>query len=211
MKFEEVSLINPGLLCAEMPEETYQVLLESCEKQIKAKSTYYAMKRHLVTDNYVQGIEEMIAISIPPSYNQYLLDLALEYSKYFKMNIGNLTPKVKESWLNLQKKHEYRPVHAHSDNSGKNLSFVTYIKIPYELKEEDSYSNHNKKAGVFRNGRIEFFYNNFAGSHISALIDIDKTYQGKTLIFLNNFRHAVYPFYTSDEYRISLAGNINFQ
>ena len=51
----------------------------------------------------------------------------------------------------------------------------------------------------------------------SSLVNIateDLTYSGffenKMLIFPANFKHEVYPFYTSDEERITVSGNIKF-
>jgi hypothetical protein len=210
MKFQEVKLYNPGILIGEMPQNVYAELLDSCEKQISNKSANYVLKRNGVIDYTVQGIEEAITLNIPKSYENYLCDFALEYYRYFYDNFtNNRQPKVAHKWLNLQKKYEYRPLHNHTDGSGNHLSFVTYVKIPYDIETEDSYSNHTKKATIFRNGRIEFSYNGFNGKQITKIIDIDKTVEGKTLMFANSFMHLVYPFYTSDEYRISLAGNIS--
>lgn len=209
MKFEEVKLYNPGILIGEMSKEVYTELLASCEKQIVNKSTNYALKRNGVHDNTVQGIEEVITVSIPKSYENYICNFAEEYYKYFYTDTTHKrSPKISHKWLNLQKKYEYRPLHQHVDSSGNHLSFVTYIKIPYDLKNEDSHSNHSQKATVHRNGRIEFAYNTYDGKQNTKIIDIDHTYEGKTLFFHNAFLHLVYPFYTSDGYRISLAGNI---
>ena len=37
---------------------------------------------------------------------------------------------------------------------------------------------------------------------------VDKSYEGTIIIFKSNLRHLVYPFHTSDDYRISISGNI---
>ena len=39
---------------------------------------------------------------------------------------------VKALWVNFQRQHEFNPPHDHSDE----LSFVAYLKIPKEIKEE---------------------------------------------------------------------------
>jgi len=211
MKYEEIKLYNPGILCGEMPNETFMELASSCEKQLASKSINNALKRNMVTDHTVQGIGEALQMSIPKSYDDFLCNFAQEFSSKFELPVENLKPKVIQQWLNLQKKYEYRPLHCHNDGSGKGLSFVTYIKIPYNLKDEDSFGNHTKKAVIFRNGRLEFMYLNYSGKPITHTVNIDSSFEGKTLMFSNSMHHIVYPFYTSDEYRISLAGNIIFQ
>ena len=40
-------------------------------------------------------------------------------------------------------------------------------------------------------------------------LPIDKNWEGYMIMFPANLQHCVYPFYTSDETRISFAGNIS--
>ena len=39
-------------------------------------------------------------------------------------------------------------------------------------------------------------------------IEADRNYENKMIIFPSNLQHSVYPFFTSNDYRISLSGNI---
>ena len=41
-------------------------------------------------------------------------------------------------------------------------------------------------------------------------IDVDKSFEGKMLMFPAKLQHLVYPFYTSDKERITVSGNIKF-
>ena len=41
-----------------------------------------------------------------------------------------------------------------------------------------------------------------------AMVPVDKTYEGTIVMFPSEMLHAVYPFYTSDDYRISVSGNL---
>ncbi len=208
MELEEIKFYNPGVLCSTMPVETFQELFDSCNFQIKNKDISYDLKRATMLDYSVAGIKDSIVANVPESYRKFLADFANEYCNFYNLE-NNKIPKISQTWLNLQQKSEYRPLHKHSDQSGNGLSFVTYIKIPYDVVKEDEYDNHYR-ATIFRNGRIEFVYNTFTGSQSMKIIDIDKSYEGKTIMFLNSLLHVVYPFYTSDDYRISLAGNIVF-
>lgn len=209
MNLHEIKFNNPGVMCDTMPSELFEEVKKNCDYQIANKSNGYALRRAAMTDYSVQGIEEAMAINPIENYKNYILNLADEYFKYYNMHT-NLTGIVTNTWINLQKKYEYRPCHVHSDHSGKGLSFVTYVDIPYDTENEDKVKNHTKKAVQHRNGRIEFIYTGFNGTLGSHIIDINKSFVGKTIIFVNSLMHIVYPFYTSDNYRVSIAGNINY-
>lgn len=208
MSIEEIKLNNPGILSSSIPEEIFSQLKNIVQKQIDNKNINFKLKRSMMTDPYSCGIEESLWITLPESYENYLNEFSLSYIKYFDMEAPeNYKTRVTHSWLNLQKQHEYRPLHKHFNGLGKNLSFVTYITIPYDTKEEDQHPNHFK-AKSFRNGRIEFIYNKFTGEQTNLILDVNKTFEGKTIIFLDSLYHVVYPFYTSNDYRVSLSGNI---
>ena len=40
-------------------------------------------------------------------------------------------------------------------------------------------------------------------------VHVDKSYEGKMLMFPSFVQHGVYPFYTSDDYRITVSGNVS--
>jgi len=211
MHFEEIKMKNPGLLCGTMPDEVYKELSDSAKFQVAKKNESNKLKRKLVVDYEVQGIEEAIAMTLPESYKNYIHEFSKQYLGYYNLdNPNTVIPNITASWLNLQKQYEYRPVHMHNDGNGKGLSFVTYLQIPFDKNIEDSYKNHTKSATIHRNGRIEFIYNTYSGTQQVITIDLDKTYEGKTLMFTNSLLHVIYPFYTTTDYRISLAGNISF-
>lgn len=213
MEVQEIKIHNPGILYAKMDTDVFKELAESCDFQIKNKNLGKAFKRNSFADTSVQGIEESFIATPPKSYTIFLQNFAKSYAQYFNFyDPAYCNPVISQCWINLQKKHEYRPAHYHSDGNtlSKNLSFVTYVKIPYNLSDEDSYSNYTKLATRYRNGRIEFIYNTLTGLQKSKSVDVSSEFEGGTLLFLNSLMHLVYPFYTSDEYRISVAGNISF-
>ena len=63
-----------------------------------------------------------------------------------------------------------------------------------------------KKAGHFC-----FLYSGPDGRVLSEDIPVDKKYEGKMALFPASLNHQVYPFYTSDEQRITISGNVGFK
>lgn len=129
------------------------------------------------------------------NYELYQKDYVLEPSK----NNGIA------AWFNFQKKYEYNPVHMHDGV----LSFVYWLKIPYNLQDEREVSNV-KNARSPMGPVFEFVYADTLspGGVNTHPIPVDSSYEGIVAIFPSFLNHYVLPFYTSDDYRISVAGNI---
>jgi hypothetical protein len=109
------------------------------------------------------------------------------------------------SWVNFQTKHEFNPTHSHAGI----LSFVIWLKIPYSAKEEKNLGP-GKDSNTNAPGHFEFLYTDTLGQIKSLLVACDQEMEGTMLMFPASLMHAVYPFYTSDDYRISVSGNFNY-
>lgn len=81
------------------------------------------------------------------------------------------------------------------------------MSIPYSLENEDRLPNTSRSL-LKANSRFEFMYAKLNGQINNYLLDVDNSWEGKVMLFPSYLIHSVYPFYTSDEYRISIAGNI---
>ena len=110
------------------------------------------------------------------------------------------------TWVNFQKKHEFNPIHTHDGV----FSFVIWHKVPFNQKDE--YARYpNMKEDQIKAGHFAFVVTNQMGKIIQHDMCVDNTWEGKMALFPADLNHIVYPFYTSDEYRISISGNVGFQ
>ena len=130
----------------------------------------------------------------------------------YSMSVGNKVPKqlgkdynISTTWVNYQKKYEFNPPHCHTAN----LSFVTWISIPYDIKEELSLDNC-KYSNKPSNSIFEFVWG--SGKKDRKIrqhpLFISKDWEGAIVLFDSNLSHTVYPFFTSDGFRISMSGNL---
>lgn len=141
-------------------------------------------------------------------------NLVLPYAKlYYQKNpmvqVGHISENyalsklyLNNAWVNFQKKYEFNPSHTHTGV----ISFVIWLKVPYTIKQEMTnksvaYSN-SPVAGCF-----QFMYCDALGNINGHTISCEKETEGTILIFPAKMQHCVYPFFTSDEYRISISGN----
>jgi hypothetical protein len=111
-----------------------------------------------------------------------------------------------ELWVNFQKKHEFNPPHIHRGV----MSFVIWYDIPYDIKDEKAAVN-SKDSVINIPGHFQFLYIDTFGEIQQENIPVDKTYNGNIVLFPSSMVHAVYPFKTSDSYRITISGNFKFE
>jgi hypothetical protein len=127
---------------------------------------------------------------------------------YYLNEISMLTKNVpiilEKLWCNFQKKYEFNPLHDH----GGIISFIVFLKIPYDLTEEDKvYPGIEEKS---KTSRLQFISVSPTLGIFPITIDVDKSFENKLIMFPANYNHLVYPFYTSDEERITVSGNFRF-
>ena len=111
---------------------------------------------------------------------------------------------AKHLWVNFQKKYDFNPVHNHTGA----VSFVIWMKIPYEYKNEANTARTKGIADGCVSGCFQFLFTSMLGQIVKHNYYLNPLYEGTILIFPCQLNHTVYPFFTSDEDRISISGNI---
>ena len=164
---------------------------------------------------YVWGTIEN-EFSLPKSL-RYMNNLLAPICEKFEENFNHLEQvnvlseglpvALNNMWVNFQRKGEFLPIHNHAGI----YSFVIWIKIPYNLSDEQTHekSRYPSTVGPSHNlaGNFQFVYINSIGRIQCREIPLDKTWENKMVLFPSIMHHVVYPFYTSDEDRISVSGN----
>jgi len=150
-----------------------------------------------------------------PVFNNYILNLInknplhLDYllKERKKFVVEERTPplQLNSFWVNFQKKHEFNPVHNHSGL----FSFVIFVQIPYDLEKEKKEGPGSLSNSNFTSC-LQFHVTNLLGRHFNEIVYVDKSYEGGIYFFNAETKHCVYPFFTSDESRITVSGNIGW-
>ena len=146
-------------------------------------------------------------------FNEYILNLInkhpvhLNFLNKEKSKFCQKKPllKLTDLWVNFQKKHEFNPIHVHDGL----FSFIIFVQIPYdihkELKEGPGHLGNSSLASC-----LQFIVTNQMGRIHNETVYVDKSYEGGIYFFNAETSHCVYPFFTSDDYRITVSGNIAF-
>jgi len=212
-----VTLFKLGYFICDVPEnimdftrkETSRMITSNFEKRLSFKQGLAGAIEHEYRFSAPTGALNRFFEKIIPEYWNNL-DIVDEKDHPAKKvyHIPPSTNGYTHVWANFQKKYEHNPLHMHSGD----LSFVYWVKVPYDLEEEKNLPHtmtdkqHNPTHSTFA-----FYYPLSvprAPSLVSHHINVDKTYEGKMIIFPSWLHHTVTPFYTSDEYRVSIAGNL---
>ena len=133
-----------------------------------------------------------------------------DWNNYRKYHIVKKHPlpefELSSLWVNHQNQHEFNPLpHVHNAL----YSFVVFMKIPTHWKDQYAlpFSTHSRSscASDFqfvwsRKDREELIFKNFS---------LSPEDEGRMLFFPATLQHQVYPFYGTEEERITIAGNID--
>ena len=113
---------------------------------------------------------------------------------------NKLQPSFKLNWwVNYQYQTEFNPSHMHDGIS----SFVIWMKIPTHHEDQHKLPFHSEAASDF-----QFTYTNVLGHVVEHPILMSPDMEGTLMLFPSTLHHQVYPFYNTDEPRISIAGNL---
>jgi hypothetical protein len=194
-------------LGVEIPKDDYELLKKECWKAKERGEKYNnTLVGHMKEEYEMEDITE--------SFNKFLLSDCLASPQMQKnMKEYNFLNEdrpiyISDMWVNFQKKYEFNPPHDHSGL----FSFVVFINIPYDLKEEEKYFGEIRKKEGDRTqnhtSKFAFLNTDYSGRISCDPLDVDKSFEGKMLLFSAKQIHQVFPFFTSDDYRITVSGNM---
>ena len=185
---------NQGFVKTKLPADLYGRLKVEClELQSNTENEYNLL-------NFRQELESYFKQVVSVYQSHYNTN-----STNWPLSIDNV--ELQNLWINYQNKGEFNPPHTHTGS----YSFVIWIQVPYYTSEEfnhPSASYNNKIRPDQLAGSFMFQYTNILGEIRDMYYDADKNYEGCCFLFPATLTHQVFPFYSSNDVRITLSGNI---
>lgn len=201
MNFTPIPLPNPGVVTGTLPDDLYEIIMTEVNEISENFDNHIKWN-----DGLAGNMEKEFGLPKSLPYLEPFMNLMCKfYSETwnfykkpddFHFEAGNL-------WVNFQKKNEFNPVHHH----GGVFSFVCWLKIPYNLQDELN-APHVKEAKNKAASTFQFLYPNILGNLTLETLYVDKDWEKRIVLFPAHLSHCVYPFSTSDDYRISISGNL---
>jgi hypothetical protein len=204
------TLFSNGVAPMQLPKKNFDWL----KKEVfKSKKT--GIKKNNTLVGHIK--EEYAIVEVTPDFHDFLCSQAMGHKSFDMHNkkldiLSENKPLFLENiWVNFQKKHEFNPIHDHSGL----FSFVIFVKIPYDLNKEENYFSEIRKPDNRGHSFIETSKFNFVNTGPQGItttsVPVDKSFEGKMFMFPSRQLHLVYPFYTSNDYRITVSGNIKIK
>lgn len=204
MQYSVLNPWNPGILDTRLPDNLLQELkhrvIDERSKQIKYNNNLVAF----IKDEYQYPHNDH------PELCQFLLDVYSNWRYQFNVDAqlaSHQRATVNDVWVNHQKKYEYNPNHNH----GGDASFVIWLQIPYDIEDELRVDHYTKPNDQLKKAAFEFTYSTYTSGLSTMCLWLTKRDEGRMLMFPSKLLHCVYPFTTSDDVRISMAGNMWIQ
>ena len=202
--FEHSHLPNLGFTQGNIPSEIYQALNQEIV-DIHTNDKDIVRMNHSLAGQITKEYEITKSRQL---LDPFLEEMGRAYQKqwdyYPKENPNNNKLTVESVWVNMQKKLEVNPLHNHDGT----LSFVAWLYVPFKLEDERNIENCKNSRTVELTSTFQFVYNTVLGTIINAPLFVESGWEGRIVMFPSQLLHIVYPFQTSDDYRISIAGNL---
>ena len=209
--FKHFPLPNVGFTQGHIPINIYQDLNQEIVNIHTAAETGTLEKNGITQMNF--ALAGQITKEYQITKSRELLDPFLEemgraFQKewdYYPKENPNKNLKVDSVWVNMQKKLEVNPLHNHDGT----LSFVAWLHVPFKLEDERNMENCKNSRTVELASTFQFVYTTALGTIANCPMFVESGWEGRIVMFPAKLLHVVYPFQTSDDYRISIAGNLH--
>ena len=201
--FEHSHLPNLGFTQGNIPSEIYQALNQEIV-DIHTNDKDIVRMNHSLAGQITKEYEITKSRQL---LNPFLEEMGRAYQQkwdYYPKKNPNKDLKVESVWVNMQKKLEFNPLHGHDGT----LSFVAWLYVPFKLEDERNIENCKNSRTVELTSTFQFVYSTVLGKISNAPLFVESGWEGKIVMFPSELLHIVYPFQTSDDYRISIAGNL---
>ena len=214
--FAHTHLPNVGLTEGSIPSEIYQALnreivdIHTNDKDIVRMNSSLAgqiTKEYQITKSrqLLDPFLEEMGRAYQKEWNYYPKKEEGLVDARTGQNVRRDNLKVESVWVNMQKKLEVNPLHNHDGT----LSFVAWLYVPFTLEDERNMENVKDSRTVELASTFQFVYNNVLGTIANCPMFVESGWEARIIMFPAKLLHIVYPFQTSDDYRISIAGNLH--
>jgi hypothetical protein len=127
------------------------------------------------------------------------------YAKDNHYTVQNRPIGLTNAWVNLQQSGEYFSAHTHKGV----FSFALWITVPFTQADEVEWRESRGKSGR-ESANFTFHYTDALGRITPYCIPVDSSYERTCIVFPGEMMHSVTPYFSTDERRITVSGNIEY-
>lgn len=110
-------------------------------------------------------------------------------------------PEFNRFWVRFSNIGDYHALHDHQAI----WSFVIWINLPTNWQDEQGGKMGEKHPHA---SDFQLCYTNSVGRIQKQTYKLDRNQEGTMIVYPSDFPHQVYPHFTSDEFRVAIAGDV---
>jgi|SaaInl59LU_5_DNA_1037362.scaffolds.fasta_scaffold06884_3 hypothetical protein len=196
---------NPGYLLQSLTKDELEPIWAeiNCYPESGSDPVLHQSEKNFYLSNSRNYIEHLLAPYVTEYINGFKFNLHLD-----RNDVSNQL-QLNDTWVTFQKKYDFNPAHCHRGQ----LSFVIWLKIPYTFEQEKNVAVRSQldQGSKHLNGDFHFQWIDTTGAIRSHSMEADNKLEGHLCIFASSLYHQVFPYYSTDDTRISISGNWGFK
>jgi Putative 2OG-Fe(II) oxygenase len=203
-EYEYTSHINPGILSFKLNKEHIDLIWTYIKRSAFKGWTFDENNKVLTSGHHQQWtlydntriFQQEVLI---PAVNAYA-------DKWgYPINIKTThwpVPEFNRFWVRFSNISDYHALHDHQAV----WSFVIWLNLPttWENEQEGKMGEKHPHASDF-----QICYTDSIGRIRKQTYKLDRSGEGTMLLYPSDFHHQVYPHFTSDEFRVAVAGDVS--
>ena len=208
LDFKYIDPPNHGVLQTRIPDFAVDHLYKVIKNSVQKYSTDYTFiedqiqclgsKHQFILEDLNGLFEEKV---LEPAVNAYFDrwgdPASLKTTHWHDLEFNRF-------WCRITKPDHYQSLHDHNGV----LSFVIWLKIPTDWREEQIINGEQN----FEHPEASDFiltYTNTVGKIKKLNFKMDSTMEKNMILYPSDMSHMVLPYYQTNDYRISIAGDIS--
>ena len=162
-------------------------------------------------DKLAGNISSSLEMDPTDMFRSFMDNVTNEYREQFNYKPNQMVSRISDDaslqlhdlWVNWQYQTEFNPSHVHFGA----FSFVIWLKMPVDTRDQLQLPFASKTTSQCVSC-FQFEYVNIFGHRKSFNYPMGEQMEGIMVFFPAEMNHLVYPFYGTDEHRVSVAGNM---
>ena len=199
---------NPGYLLKQLtPQELHPIWREvrAVEQDFRQALSNADYLTGNIEHQYQLTCHQYVEHLLAPMVNEYVQTFGYQHKLQHTVSPRPLVIAERDLWVNFQQRHEFNPPHHHSGI----FSFVIWLQVPYLMADELA-AGPGRQGYEPQNGDFVFEYMDVLGTIRYQRMGVDRTKEGCVCLFPAELTHYVNPFYSTKQYRITVAGNLKY-
>ena len=200
MCMQSIQFPNLGYVRNSVPESAITQLTQWIDSIDESTTTINHSHVGTIAREY-----EITSEPVKAELSNILAPMVQQYVNDMHFTIQPRAVGLTTAWCNLQQSGEYFAAHTHTGL----FSFALWIRVPFTQADERAWREARGKSGR-ETASFQFHYTDALGRITPNVLEVDSSWEREIVVFPGEMMHSVTPYYSTDDVRIVVSGNIDY-